>query len=73
MDYKVFKKTLEEMIDTDYAAFIKALLSIEEHIDEEEILNKLYQAYMTNDILTLLNDEFYVMTYELYEGREEDD
>ena len=73
MDYKVFKKTLEEMIDTDYVAFIKALLSIEEHIDEEEILNKLYQAYMTNDILTLLNDEFYVMTYELYEGREEDD
>lgn len=73
MDYKAFKKTLEEMIDTDYVAFIKALLSIEEHIDKEEILNKLYQAYMTNDIFTLLNNEFYVMTHELYEGREEDD
>lgn len=72
MDYKVFKKTLEEMINADYKAFIKAICSIEKHIDDEEILNELFTAYMADDVLTLLNSEFDTMADELYERRKKD-
>lgn len=58
MDYKKLRNTIEKMIHTDHRNFVKALISIEKGIDDEGNLDKLYDAYMKNDTVHLLNDMF---------------
>lgn len=62
--YKQIRKSLEQMADEDYKEYIKALISFEKDIDEEEILDELYAKYMKNDNMSLLNDEFDCMIAE---------
>ena len=38
--------------------FVKAMISIEKGINDESVLDKLYDAYMENDSLNMLNEEF---------------
>ena len=38
--------------------FTKALISFEKGINDKESLDKIYQVYMDNDSMGLLNDEF---------------
>jgi len=49
------KEILNELIDTNYKAYIKALISIEFSIDDEIKLNMLYERYMNDDDMQLLN------------------
>ena len=55
----IFKQQIQEMMDTDYCSFIKALISIETGELNNDKLQNRYGSYMENDDLTLLNKFFY--------------
>ena len=57
-DFKKIKIELEKLKEDNYRNYIKAILSIELNIEQEEILDYLYDKYMDNDNFNLLNDEF---------------
>ena len=54
----IFKAQIQEMMDTDYGSFIKALISIEIEETNKDNLQALYDSYMENDDVTLLNEFF---------------
>ena len=58
MDYKTMRARLEDIVNDNYREFVKAIISIEKGINDESALDKLYDAYMDNDSLNLLHDEF---------------
>ena len=49
---------IEDMVNDNHRDFVKAMISIEKDINDENVLDKLYDAYMDNDGLNLLHDEF---------------
>ena len=58
MDYKAVRYRIENMANNNHRDFVKAIISIEKGIDDESVLDKLYNAYMDNDNLDLLNEDF---------------
>ena len=58
MDYKAMRARIEDMVKDNHRDFVKAMISIENGINDESVLDKLYDAYMDNDSLNLLNEEF---------------
>lgn len=58
MDYKNIKTELLKMQETNYRAFIKAIISIELDIDNENSLDKIYERFMEDDSIELLNESF---------------
>ena len=58
MKYKEMRNTLEQMANENHEDFAKALISFEKGINDKDALDKLYQEYMDNDSMSLLNDEF---------------
>ena len=58
MDYKAMRDRIEDMVNDNHRDFVKAMISIEKDINDENVLDKLYDAYMDNDGLNLLHDEF---------------
>ena len=58
MDYKAMRDRIADMANNNHRNFVKAIISIEKGINDERILDKLYNAYMDNDSLDLLNEEF---------------
>lgn len=58
MDYKAVRDRIENMANNNHRDFVKAIISIEKGIDDESVLDKLYNAYMDNDNLDLLNEDF---------------
>ena len=67
MYYKVMRDRIEDMVNDNHRDFVKAIISIEKGINDEGALDKLYDAYMDNDSLNLLNEEFGHMIEELRE------
>lgn len=59
MEYNEVRKQLETMMNTNYKAFIMALIAIERDMDNEATLQELYNLYMDNDLILLLNDVLY--------------
>lgn len=57
--------TLNSMIDKDYEGFVKALISLEMGVDNPDLLEELYERYMRNDGVSLINDYFEELVYEL--------
>lgn len=57
--------TLNSMIDKDYEGFVKALITLEMGIDNPDLLEELYERYMRNDGVNLINDYFEELIYEL--------
>jgi hypothetical protein cdifQCD-6_17151 len=57
-NFKEVKQELEKLKDENYKNYIKAILSIELNIEQEEILDYLYNEYMENDDFKLINDNF---------------
>lgn len=55
----IFKKQIEDMMNTDYRSFVEALVSIEVGETDKDELRDLYVSYMENDDVTLLNEFFY--------------
>ena len=54
----IFKTQVQEMMDIDYCSFIKSLISIETEETNIDKLQALYDSYMENDDVTLLNEFF---------------
>ena len=67
MEYKAMRDRIEDMVNDNHRDFVKAIISIEKGINDESALDKLYDAYMDNDSLNLLNEEFDYMIEELRE------
>ena len=67
MDFKEMRNTLEKMANDNFEDFTKALISFEKGINDKKFLDKVYQVYMDNDSMGLLNDEF---DYLIVESRE---
>ena len=65
MDYKAMRDRIEDIVNDNYRDFVKAMISIEKGINDESVLDKLYDAYMDNDSLNLLHDEFDYMIEDL--------
>ena len=58
MDFKKMKDIIICMQEQNYNNFIKALISAEKDIEDEKMLEKLYEAYMDNDNMMLLDETF---------------
>lgn len=58
MEFLETKKAIEKMMQKDYKTFVTALISIEKDINNQEVLDMMYQKYMNTDEMHLLNDEF---------------
>ena len=67
MDYKTIRDRIEDMAKNNHKDFIKAVISMEKGINDENALDKLYDAYMDNDSLNLLHEEFDYMIEDLRE------
>ena len=67
MDYKAMRDRVEDMVNDNHRDFVKVIFSIEKGIKDESVLEKLYDAYMDNDSLDLLNEEFDYMIKKLRE------
>ncbi len=67
MDYKTMRNQIEDMVNDNHKDFVKAIISMEKGINDESVLDKLYDAYMDNDSLNLLHEEFDYMIEDLRE------
>ena len=67
MDYKTMRNQIEDMVSDNHKDFVKAVISMEKGINDESALDKLYEAYMDNDTVNLLHEEFDYMIEELRE------
>ncbi len=67
MDYKTMRNQIEDMVNDNHKDFMKAIISMEKGINDESALDKLYDAYMDNDSLNLLHEEFDYMIEALRE------
>lgn len=67
MDYKTMRDRIEDMVNDNHKDFVKAIISVEKGINDESALDKLYDAYMDNDSLNLLHEEFDYMIEDLRE------
>ena len=67
MDYKTMRNQIEDMVNDNHKDFMKAIISMEKGINDESALDKLYDAYMDNDSLNLLHEEFDYMIEDLRE------
>lgn len=56
MQFTEIKKQIEFMMQENYEDFIKALISIELGIEDKNVLNKVYNKYMENDDVNLIDD-----------------
>ena len=53
MDYLVMKALFQLMIDKSHREFIKAIISIETDVEDDDRLNRLYAVSYTHPWLTL--------------------
>lgn len=65
MNFKEMKNTINDMINNNYENFVKALISVEKGVNNQEALNSLYEQFMENDGMNLLHEEFDYMIDEL--------
>ena len=59
MNQNILKERLQKLMEEDYKSFIMALISIEKGIEDREVLEKIYDKYMDDDDLTLLNESLF--------------
>ena len=67
MDYKTMRNQIEDMVSDNHKDFVKAVISMEKGINDENALDKLYEAYMDNDTVNLLHEGFDYMIEDLRE------
>ena len=68
MNYIEIRNTLEQMANEKHEDFAKVLISFEKGINDKDALDKLYQEYMNDDSISLFNDEFDYLIFELREN-----
>lgn len=55
---------INKMVDEDYEGFVKALITIENGVEDPELLEELYDRFMNNDGVNLINDYFDELIYD---------
>lgn len=58
MDFKEMRDTVLNLQDNNYDDFVKALISVEKGIEDKEVLDELYDRYMDEDSMGLLDENF---------------
>ena len=58
MNFDEAKQTINQMIDDNYKDFIKALVSVEKGIDDNESLDVVFEDFMASDNGSLLHEDF---------------
>ena len=58
MNFDEAKQTINQMIDENYKDFIKALVSVEKGIDDNESLDVVFEDFMASDNGSLLHEDF---------------
>ena len=71
MEFEAIKKIISMMMDNHYSDFVKALISIEKGITDQGILDVVYEQFMENDNLHLLDQEFENIISECIRNREQ--
>ena len=66
-EYKTIRDKIEDMVNDNHKDFVKAIISMEKGINDESALDNLYDAYIDNDSLNLLHEEFDYMIEDLRE------
>lgn len=69
MELKEMTKNIKNLMDKDYENFVKAIISIEKNINDLELLDDIYEEYIDNDYIQLLNNDF----DEIIEEKEQND
>lgn len=67
MKFEDMREIMLEWIEEDEKAFIKALISVEKDIDDEEVLDAIYESYINDDLMGLLDENFDYLIEELTE------
>lgn len=67
MEYKEIRDTIENMANENIKDLVKAIISFEKGINDEEALDQIYETYMGNDTQGLLSDDFDYMIDEMKE------
>lgn len=67
MYYKDIRENIKKMANDNYKDFIKAIVGIEKGIDDEKVLEEIYDKYMENDTSVLLSEGFDYMIDEMKE------
>ena len=67
MEYKDIRENLEEISKENYKDFIKALIGIEKGIEDENVLDEIYDKYMDNDTISILSEDFDYMIDDMKE------
>ncbi len=67
LDYKRTKKIVDSMLRTNYKDFFKAIVSCEKNIDDEVVLDNIYENFLEDDnISSFLNSDIsYIADKEL--------
>ena len=58
MNFDEAKQTINQMIDDNYKDFIKALVSVEKGINDNQALDVVYEDFMASDNGSLLHENF---------------
>lgn len=58
MQYKDIRESLEQILNENYRDTIKAIIGIEKGIEDEDILDEVFNKYIETDDLFLINDDF---------------
>ena len=58
MNFDEAKQTINQMMDENYKDFIKALVSVEKGIDDNESLDVVFEDFMASDNGSLLHEDF---------------
>lgn len=48
------KNQIEDMVNDNHKDFVKAIISVGKGINDESVLDKLYDAYMDNDTVNFI-------------------
>lgn len=71
-NWETMKAIVLELQDKNYKEFLKAIISIEKQIDDEKLLEIVFQNYIAREHSEILNDEINDCIQEgfekLYEG-----
>ncbi len=68
MDYAEIRNTVEKLGNENYRNLIKALVSYEKGVNDENALDEIYEEFMDSDTKGLLHEDFDYMIEELREN-----
>lgn len=57
MKYEEIREMLCKIADENYRDYVKAIISIETSINDEKILDEIFEKFMESDSVQLINDE----------------